>query len=75
MLPADAIDGETFSDSIEEAVHDYREGFRLDFPRPQRSIASRPASLALVERLTHFADRRPRAPKCVAQARARSAWR
>lgn len=57
MLPADAIDGETVSDSSEEAARTI-EKVSASIPEAAALARIEARQLALVERLTHFADRR-----------------
>jgi murein DD-endopeptidase MepM/ murein hydrolase activator NlpD len=57
MLPADAVEGETVSDSSEEAAKTV-EKVSASIPEAGALARIEARQLALVERLTHFADRR-----------------
>jgi murein DD-endopeptidase MepM/ murein hydrolase activator NlpD len=57
MLPADAVDGETVSDSSDEAARTV-EKVSASIPEAGALARIEARQLALVERLTHFADQR-----------------
>src|SRR6187551_19325 len=57
MLPADAVDGETVSDSSEEAAKTV-EKVSMSIPEAGALARIEARQLALVEKLTHFADQR-----------------